>query len=104
MQLCNAVKWFAPRRLTRAYPHRPKSVVFPEQIILARWSPWPREHGDPAFPATPDHARSSRGERGRIDPPCSPHERHRQGLQWEEKRIAELRGAMAYDLGSKTKW
>src|SRR5262245_60939283 len=102
MQLCTAVRWFALRRLTKADPHRPKSVVFPVRIARAQWSPWPREHGYPGFHEAPDLARSSPGERGRIDPPCSPREQHRRGLRWEEKRIEEWREAMVYDLGSKT--
>src|SRR5215510_1544455 len=104
MQRCKAVRWFALRRLTRVDPHRPKSVTSPARIVHARWSPWAREHACPGFLATPGLARSSRGERDRIGPACSPRERHRRGLGWEEKKRGEWPEAMAYDLGSKTKW
>src|SRR6266850_6804485 len=104
MQRCKAVRWFALRRLTKADPHRLKSVVSPVRIVRAQGSPWPRERAYPGFHGTPGLARSSRGGHGRIDPACSLRERHRRGLAWEEKKIGEWPEAMAYDLGSNTKW
>src|SRR5262245_5341488 len=104
MQRCKVVRWFALRRLTKADPHKPKSVVSPARIARARSSPWPREHANPEFHGTRGRARSSPGGRVRIDPACSLCERRRRGLGWEEKKIGEWPEAMAYDLGSKTKW
>src|SRR5262245_11769614 len=103
MQRCKAGRWFALRRLTKVDPHRPKSVTSPVRIVPARWSPWPREHAYPGFHATPGLARPSRGEHDRIGPACSPRERHRRGLGWEEKKEIRVARSDGLRFGFKDK-
>src|SRR6266511_3293070 len=103
MQPCKAVRWFALRRLTKADPHRPKSVVSPARIVRARWRPWPRGRARLGFHGSSDHARSSPAARGRTDPCCALLEQRQPGLKWEEKKTGEWPEPMTYDLGSKTK-